>query len=221
MLTRRTGPDRKEFVTTRPAARPPDKIRKRLGWALALALRPGSSWSRCGSAIHQPGRLLPTAFAITPTLRTPPLFALRAGPIVLTAMPTPPVPGRLLASCTAITTLRLTRVEPPFTALQKTAPPPQAPPRSASENSPVLPHAHSISLGCGPFGRSSTLGAHRPPQLAAAPQTRRQTFRILCVKQISCHSADTFANPRNRNLRIPRAALIWPNTGSTMCLRAA
>jgi hypothetical protein len=63
MLTRRTGPDRKEFVTTRPAARPPDKIRKRLGWALALALRPGSSWSRCGSAIHQRGRLLPTPFA--------------------------------------------------------------------------------------------------------------------------------------------------------------
>jgi hypothetical protein len=144
MLTRRTGPDRKEFVTTRPATRPPDKIRKRLGWALALALRPGSSWSRCGSAIHQRGRLLPTPFAITPTLRTPPLFALRAGPIVLTAMPTSPVPGRLLASCTAITTLRLTRVEPPFTALQKTAPPPKAPPRPLINRPPtwILRWAH-------------------------------------------------------------------------------
>ena len=60
-----------------------------------------------------------------------------------------------------------------------------------------------------------------PPQLTPARLARRQIFRRLCVKQISCHSADTFSSPRNRNLRIPRADLIWPNTGSTMCLRAA
>ena len=34
---------------------------------------------------------------------------------------------------------------------------------------------------------------------------RRQIFKRLWVKQISCHSADTFSRPRNRNLRIPRA----------------
>src|SRR6266404_4215808 len=45
MLTRRTRPDGEQRVTTRPAARPPDKIRKILCWALALALWGGSSWS--------------------------------------------------------------------------------------------------------------------------------------------------------------------------------
>ena len=53
------------------------------------------------------------------------------------------------------------------------------------------------------------LGAHYPPpQLVAALQERRQIFRRLWVKQISCHSADTFSSPRNKNLRIPRADLI-------------
>ena len=47
-----------------------------------------------------------------------------------------------------------------------------------------------------------------PRQLAPAPLERRQIFRRLCVKQISCHSADTFSSPRNRNVRIPRADLI-------------
>ena len=93
--------------------------------------------------------------------------------------------------------------------------------RSASENSPVLPHSHLDLTGLGPFGLCPALGAHRSPQLAPTPQARRQIFRRLCVKQISCHSADTFSKPRNRNLRMPRADLIWPNTGSTMCLRAA
>ena len=59
------------------------------------------------------------------------------------------------------------------------------------------------------------------PSTTAALQERRQIFRRLWVKQISCHSADTFSRPRKRNLRIPRADLIMPNTGSTICLRAA
>ena len=62
---------------------------------------------------------------------------------------------------------------------------------------------------------------HYPPQSTPTLQERRQIFKRLWVKQISCHSADTFSRPRNRNLRIPRADLIMPNTGSTMCLRAA
>ena len=61
--------------------------------------------------------------------------------------------------------------------------------------------------------------AHYPPQSTPTLQERRQIFKRLWVKQISCHSADTFSRPRNRNLRIPRADLIMPNTGSTMCLR--
>jgi hypothetical protein len=79
----------------------------------------------------------------------------------------------------------------------------------------------SVSAGPGPFGLGRALGAHYPYQLTPALVDRRHTFSKLCVKQINCHSADTFSKPRNRNLRIPRADLIWPNTGSTMCLRAA
>ena len=81
-------------------------------------------------------------------------------------------------------------------------------PRRLSEYSPVLPLCPSVSLGYGLFGLSPTLGAHCPPQHKPALQERRQIFRRLCVKQISCHSADTFSSPRNRNLRIPRADLI-------------
>ena len=65
-----------------------------------------------------------------------------------------------------------------------------------------------ISLGFGLVGLSPTLCAHCPPQHTPALQERRQIFRRLCVKHISCHSADTFSSPRNRNLRIPRADLI-------------
>jgi len=119
MLTRRTGPDGEQRVTTRPAARPPDKIRKILCWALALALWGGSSWSVGVS--FQCGCLLSSAFAVAPTLRTPPLLALRAGPIMLARMPAPPAPGCLLAIFTAITSLRMGRMEPPLTAFQKTA----------------------------------------------------------------------------------------------------
>src|SRR5208337_416984 len=76
-------------------------------------------------------------------------------------------------------------------------------------------------LGFGLFGLGPTLCAHYPPQSTPTLQERRQIFKRLWVKHISCHSADTFSRPRNRNLRIPRADLIMPNTGSTMCLRAA
>ena len=69
------------------------------------------------------------------------------------------------------------------------------------------------------FSASAQPCAHYPPQSTPTPQERRQIFKRLWVKHISCHSADTFSRPRNRNLRIPRADLIMPNTGSTMCLR--
>jgi hypothetical protein len=95
------------------------------------------------------------------------------------------------------------------------------PPRSLSEYLLVLSHGRWISLGFGLFGLGPTLCAHYPPQSTPTLQERRQIFKRLWVKHISCHSADTFSRPRNRNLRIPRADLIMPNTGSTMCLRAA
>ena len=79
----------------------------------------------------------------------------------------------------------------------------------------------ALSVGCGFFGLSPNLGAHRSPQGAAPAPARRQIFRRLWVRQISCHSADAFSKPRNKNLRMPRADLIMPNTGSIMCLRAA
>ena len=81
-------------------------------------------------------------------------------------------------------------------------------PRRLSEYSSVLPHAPWISLGFSLAGQSPTLCAHCPPQHTPALPERRQIFRRLWVKQISCHSADTFSSPRNRNLRIPRADLI-------------
>ena len=45
------------------------------------------------------------------------------------------------------------------------------------------------------------------------------SFSRLWAVQISRHSSLTFSSPRKRNWRKPRAALIWPKTGSTVCLR--
>jgi hypothetical protein len=81
-------------------------------------------------------------------------------------------------------------------------------PRSLSEYLLVLSHGRWISLGFGLFGLGPTLCAHYPPQSTPTLQERRQIFKRLWVKHISCHSADTFSRPRNRNLRIPRADLI-------------
>jgi hypothetical protein len=155
MLARRTGPDRKKFVTTRPAAWPPDKIRKRLGGALALARRIRVSWSRSRSARHPRSRLLPMAFAITPTLRTPPFFALRAGPIVLTGMPTPPASGRVAATLTTVAHLGMARPEPAFTALQETAAWSKPTPRPLIGGTPrwILTWAHGRL-----YSRRSSLG---------------------------------------------------------------
>src|SRR5882672_11358692 len=44
---------------------------------------------------------------------------------------------------------------------------------------------------------------------------------MLCVVHTSDHSPCTFSSPRSKNCRKPRACLIWPNTGSTIALRAA
>ena len=49
----------------------------------------------------------------------------------------------------------------------------------------------------------------------------RNSFRRLCVAHISFHSEVVFSKPRKRNLRMPRASLIWPNTGSTVDFRSA
>src|SRR5271157_2033271 len=66
------------------------------------------------------------------------------------------------------------------------------PPRSLSEYLLVLSHGRWISLGFGLFGLGPTLCAHYPPQSTPTLQERRQIFKRLWVKHISCHSADTF-----------------------------
>jgi hypothetical protein len=86
---------------------------------------------------------------------------------------------------------------------------------------PCFGLAPGFPLGFGLVGLGPTLGAHYPPQLTPALQLRRQIFKRLWVRQISCHSAETFSKPRSRNPRMPRAPLIWPKTGSTICFRAA
>ena len=88
-------------------------------------------------------------------------------------------------------------------------------PRSVSEYLSVLPHGPLVFAGPLPFGFGPALGAHSPPLNSLRRGcAQAQIFRRLCVKHISCHSADTFSSPRNRNLRIPRADLSWPNTAS-------
>jgi hypothetical protein len=42
----------------------------------------------------------------------------------------------------------------------------------------------------------------------------RQSFRRLCVPQITFHSDWQLASPRRWNRSIPRHVLVWPNTGS-------
>ena len=46
------------------------------------------------------------------------------------------------------------------------------------------------------------------------------SFARLWAVQINAHSQVTFSTPRRRSWRKPRAALICPNTGSTMCFRS-
>ena len=87
-----------------------------------------------------------------------------------------------------------------------------------SENSCIFRQWPSVSAGPWPFGLGPAPRRHYPYQPTPALLDRRQILRRLCVKQINCHSAATFSSPRNRNLRTPRADLIWPNTGSTTCL---
>ena len=66
--------------------------------------------------------------------------------------------------------------------------------------------ALAFSASAQPCGRTLL-----PLNLPRRCRSGAQIFKRLWVKQISCHSADTFSRPRNRNLRIPRADLIMPN----------
>ena len=50
---------------------------------------------------------------------------------------------------------------------------------------------------------------------------KRNSLSRLWPVQISDHSPLTFSSPRSRNCRNPRPCLIWPNTGSTVCIRKA
>ena len=65
------------------------------------------------------------------------------------------------------------------------------------------------------------LGAHRGRKDQLDRKVNLQILSRLWVAQISCHSARIRSRPRCENLRKPRTRWIWPNTGSTMCLRAA
>jgi hypothetical protein len=168
MLSRRTWPDREQPVTTRPTARPPEKFDEIPRWALALALRPGGSRNRNSSSCNradaasrlrrcQRQPLLTPAFAITPTLRPPPLFALRLRPIAPAGIPAPPTPRRLLASFTAIAILGLARMERLFTVFQKTAPLSKRPrPLIGRALGWILRWAHGRS-----YSRRSSLGGER------------------------------------------------------------
>ena len=51
---------------------------------------------------------------------------------------------------------------------------------------------------------------------AASPMRWRNNFSRLWVAQMSFHSPATLVRPLNLNLRMLRASLIWPNTGSTV-----
>ena len=56
---------------------------------------------------------------------------------------------------------------------------------------------------------------------AVAPRPLRKSLRRLCPVQINAHSACTFARPRRRNWRKPRARLMRPKTGSMIAFRRA
>ena len=180
MLRGRTRPDREQHVTTRPAARPPDKIRAWLCWALALALRHLVSWSHSRSAGLPRGCLFSTAFAITPTLRTPPFLALRTGPIMLTGLPTPPAPGRSAASFTAVTHLGMARPEPVFTAFQKTVAQSQPRPR------PLIGGARRWILrwaqgGCTPEGQASEKSGDSSPRRSSSRLNNSLQLTLLAA----------------------------------------
>ena len=83
---------------------------------------------------------------------------------------------------------------------------------------PLLPPGFRGALAFRPQPRPRV---HYPLEQAPALWARCQILSRLCVRQINCHSAETFSNPRMRNPRMPRADLIWPNTGSTIRFRAA
>src|SRR6202140_1355287 len=54
-------------------------------------------------------------------------------------------------------------------------------------------------------------------QIISAHRKAVSLSRLWAV-QTSTHSCSTLSNPRSRNCRNPRACLICPNTGSTVCL---
>jgi hypothetical protein len=181
MLRRRTRLHREQRVTTWTTARTPEKFQEISRWALALALRPGGSGNRHSSSCNRADaasrqrqrfrqRSLTPAFAITPTLRPPPRFALRLRPIAPTGIPAPPTPRRLLASFTAIASLGPTRTEPSFTVFQKTAPLSKRP-RPLIGGAPewILRWAHGRS-----YSRRSSLGGERQLFAEAFSSTRQQ-----------------------------------------------
>ena len=63
--------------------------------------------------------------------------------------------------------------------------------------------------------------AFRRPLPQAPASAALCSLPRLWVMAIKCHSLFTFSRPLNRKRFSPLAALIWPNTGSTIVLRRA
>src|SRR5271157_1208760 len=93
--------------------------------------------------------------------------------------------------------------------------------RSPSEYSPVLPDCPLILLGFGLFGHGPRARRALSASTCRGAAGAAPNLQKIVGQQISCHSADTFSSPRNKNSRIPRADLIMPNTDLTIYLRAA
>jgi hypothetical protein len=105
---------RERDVTARPITKPLRKILVGQRWALTLAPC-RRRYRRCS------GRPRTPALPITTILFTPPRTPLVTGPITPARLDPTPSLRRLSTRSAAITALRTTRREPPFTILQQTA----------------------------------------------------------------------------------------------------
>jgi hypothetical protein len=95
---------------------------RKIRWALALAGRGRGDGLRRRRGQWLWGGPLPDADAIPPALVAASLLAVVGGAIALRGVPAAPAAGGVLAVGTAIACLGPGREEPPFAALEQTAP---------------------------------------------------------------------------------------------------
>jgi hypothetical protein len=180
-------PDRELFIAARPFTPPPVKFSAFWSWALALAQRRHVSWQR-GRLCGRP------PLPITPTLLTPTFLPVRAGPVPLAGLPTPPTPRRLLATFTAITCLRMGRPERPLTAFEKTIPPPT----TTDVWSRVATAKKMTSVHGSRYSRWSSLGAKLSTSLRDAYLSHRLSTSSTISK---CQFRDQDMTPWPRAMR--------------------